>query len=535
MLEDQLDKKVQIMNSPFKGILHTNTVPSDEDLQRIHDLLKEPRKEAAALSVEIERLRALIHQLIQKRDDLEGFIHAHEALTSPARRLPADIIAEIFTACMPSNRNAIMSTAEAPLLLCRVCRAWRDVALSTPRLWASLHIVAHSDHGETGPDSKLRKVIKAIDSWLSRSGVLPLSISLVRSWTAKEVDFRPFLETLVPYSSRWNRIRFELETSFSFEPMGALSPSDVPSLEVASIDGFETLDEEVDWRTVSFLGTPSLRSLLLRHMASSFLAFPVPWNQLRHLSFGEKLTAAQALEMLRQCPNLETCFLNLNNSLVSASGLHPVRMDHLRRLCLSFLYLGRGAPRTDLLEYLDVPNLKCLEYAADDVAEFSLKSLLTTLKCLECLRLRIENEHATESVIGCLRLVPTLRELAFCYDTALGKDFWTSMTPTVDDKPIVCPQLQIMKFRWFTVTSDNEVLEFIQARNGSHSSNIARLSKVHMQFNRRREIDIVSALQPNIVEGLDFSMHYGYSPSEDRESHTIGGEVSSQWWASDDY
>ncbi|KAF7376131.1 hypothetical protein MSAN_00028000 [Mycena sanguinolenta] len=485
------------MDSPFKDILYTNT--------QIHELLEEPRKEAAALSAEIERLRALIHQLIQKRDNLEGFIHAHEALVSPVRRLPADIMAEIFAACMPPDRNAIMSAAEAPLLLCRVCRAWRDVALSTPRLWASLHTVAHGNIRADGPDSKLQKVVKAIDSWLSRSGVLPLSISLVRSWTSKEVDFHPFLETLIRYSSRWRRIRFELEPSSSFEPLGALSPSDVPMLEIVSMDGFQTSNEEADGRAVSFLGTASLRSLFFRHMATSFFTFPLPWNQLRHLSFEDEinppgLAVAQALEMLRQCSNLETCFL-----ILTGLGRYSV-------LGISFnplMYLRRGGSTAHFLKYLDVPNLKSLEYAAEDVADFSFTSLLASLKCLECLRLRIEDEHDIESIVGCLRLVPTLQELTICYDTALGEDFWTSMTPTADNQDTI-------------------------ARNGSQSQDIARLSKVHVQFNRRREIDIVSALRPDVAEGLDFSLNYGYVPSEDNEVHTIDGEVLSQWWSNDD-
>ncbi|KAJ6499315.1 hypothetical protein C8R45DRAFT_864802 [Mycena sanguinolenta] len=532
------------MDSPFKGILHTNTVPSDEDFQRIHGLLKEPRMEAAALSAEIERLRTLIHRLIEKRDNLEGFIHAHEALISPVRRLPADIMSEIFTACIPANRNAIMSAAEAPLLLCRVCQSWRSVALSTPRLWASLHIVAHGNVREAGPDSKLQKVIKAIHSWLSRAGVLPLSISLVRSWTSKEVDFRPFLETLISYSSRWKRIRFELETSSSFYPLVTLSPSDVPMLEIVSMDGFKTSDEETDDRMMSFLGSASLRTLFFRHMASSFFTFPLPWNQLRHLSLEDEinppqLTLAQALEMLRQCPNLETCFLTLtglDDTSLSTGGHHSVRMDRLRRLCISLMYVRRGASTTDFLNHLDVPNLKSLEYAAEDVAGFSFTSFLASLKCLECLRLRIENEDDSESVVGCLRLVPTLQELTICYDTALGEDFWTSMTPTADDEDsIICPQLRIAKFRRFTLASDNEILEFIQARNGSQSQDIARLSKVHVEFNRRREMDILSALPSNVAEGLDFSLDYGYVPSEDNEAHTIGGEVPSQWWAKDEH
>ncbi|KAJ6561860.1 hypothetical protein B0H19DRAFT_894253, partial [Mycena capillaripes] len=127
------------MDSPFKEILHTNTIPSDTDCQRIRELLVGPQKEVAELTAKIECLQDLISQLSKKRDQLNDFITPHLALISPTRRLPADVVAEVFAACLPADRNAIMSSAEAPLLLCHVCRAWRTLALSTPRLWASLH------------------------------------------------------------------------------------------------------------------------------------------------------------------------------------------------------------------------------------------------------------------------------------------------------------------------------------------------------------------------------------------------------------
>ncbi|KAJ7796751.1 hypothetical protein B0H14DRAFT_2390361, partial [Mycena olivaceomarginata] len=59
----------------------------------------------------------------------------------PARRPPDDMVAEIFTASLPYDRNATISGTEAPLLFCHICRVWRHLALSTPCLWAFLHIV----------------------------------------------------------------------------------------------------------------------------------------------------------------------------------------------------------------------------------------------------------------------------------------------------------------------------------------------------------------------------------------------------------
>ncbi|KAJ6612875.1 hypothetical protein B0H10DRAFT_1806689 [Mycena sp. CBHHK59/15] len=119
------------MDSPFKDILHTNAIPSDIYCQRIRALLVGPRKEAVGLTQEIRRIQAMLDDLTQKRDHLANFIDTHLAVVSPFHRLPDDVVQEIFKASLPS-KYAVMCGAESPLLLCRICRLWRHLTLTTP-------------------------------------------------------------------------------------------------------------------------------------------------------------------------------------------------------------------------------------------------------------------------------------------------------------------------------------------------------------------------------------------------------------------
>ncbi|KAJ7685693.1 hypothetical protein DFH06DRAFT_49024 [Mycena polygramma] len=54
-------------------------------------------------------------------------------------RIPPEILAEIFMHCLPP-RTSRPNVVRAPLLLCGICRRWRDIALFTPALWSSLGI-----------------------------------------------------------------------------------------------------------------------------------------------------------------------------------------------------------------------------------------------------------------------------------------------------------------------------------------------------------------------------------------------------------
>ncbi|KAJ7210575.1 hypothetical protein B0H12DRAFT_1157464, partial [Mycena haematopus] len=55
----------------------------------------------------------------------------------PILTIPVEITSEIFLHCLPAVDAAQPSTKLAPLLLGRVCRIWRDITYTNPRLWAA--------------------------------------------------------------------------------------------------------------------------------------------------------------------------------------------------------------------------------------------------------------------------------------------------------------------------------------------------------------------------------------------------------------
>ncbi|KAJ7094360.1 hypothetical protein C8R44DRAFT_384646 [Mycena epipterygia] len=101
-----------------------------------------------------------------------------DGVVYPVLTLPHEITSEIFLQCLPpvseymlGGTTEIFNVSVAPLLLIKVCQAWRSIAVATPRLWAHLHL----DLEGLSNDPDLEKVIAV---WFSRAGSCPLSFSI---------------------------------------------------------------------------------------------------------------------------------------------------------------------------------------------------------------------------------------------------------------------------------------------------------------------------------------------------------------------
>ena len=124
-----------ITESPFAHLFGTNGIPSDDEASRISKLISKPVEELRGLNDEITRLLSRLDELRLKRDGIQAYVDAHRGLLTPVRRLPPDLLREIFVRCLPADRNPTRSVSEAPLLLpIRV-----SSVLSSSRVIRSLH------------------------------------------------------------------------------------------------------------------------------------------------------------------------------------------------------------------------------------------------------------------------------------------------------------------------------------------------------------------------------------------------------------
>ncbi|KAK7031033.1 hypothetical protein VNI00_013823 [Paramarasmius palmivorus] len=335
--------------SPFHHVLQSNYAPSQEELKEIEALISEPEKQVQLLNEKISQLQA-------ERNRLQKFIDNHRALLSPARRLPRDIIAEVFLHCLPVDQLPTCDASEAPLVLTTVCRSWREIAITTPRLWRAIHFIL-PPHYEYTINDKVRELFhlrkEGLQLWLSRTGSVPLTISCYglplesKPWTIREAltaMYTEYLEILSQYSARWKTLYLSNIPRELLSPFQVLKANDVPLLSALSLEanGFEfgrhwtPVSGDLEHPLHNITRTSSLRVLsLLREWADTF-TFPICWSNLTelHLCPGSNngtvfpdMNAVEIVQRLGQtCRSLRKCKLDLFIS--DFRGLSSVHCRH---------------------------------------------------------------------------------------------------------------------------------------------------------------------------------------------------------------
>lgn len=524
------------MESRFSNLLSTNYIPSKHEIDEIHNLLTDPINQLTQLDTEIARLQNIIDQLSLKRTQLHIDVVNHKALTTPMRRIPQELLQEIFIHCLPTHHNAIMSSREAPLLLGLVCSQWRSVSRSTPRLWSSIHVAVSGDPpwNDRGPvkiDEK-NQHMEAIQAWLSLSGGLPLSISFFHAHSSSEyaeLYTETLISTLLQFSHRWINVCFF--TSRFSPALSSISIEAVPLLETFSFH----VSSHSKIGASDIFRAPQLRKISSSHWR--MIPEDMDWSHVTSLSLEargyvhERLTPVGALGILRNCPNLVHCRLEFPwNTSYFITG------DVVTLPLLETLTVKKGPSFLNLFfEQLRLPALIKLEFSSaplirdGDIVvpeDPSIYALLPRLDCLRELTLSAFGMQP-QALVKCLQYVPYITRLSILVPSPL---YWhvtwpspnaplhtfndevvsllTPLTPTNDEPLLLCPRLKVLECNPGGV-SDKVLLAFIQQRTSrALIQNVQRLERVEINFRRQKEVDILSILPPEVLAETQITLGY---------------------------
>ncbi|KAF7373588.1 hypothetical protein MSAN_00569200 [Mycena sanguinolenta] len=288
------------------------------------------------------------------------------------RRIPHDVLLEIFCACLPSEHNAVIDPAEAPLILGRICKHWRSVAYSAPILWSTLHIPSPNyDYTPSKIRSKLETIV---EEWLKRSATCPLSVSFFGNGNQSHpLDKHPLVLLLCTFSQRLRHLTLTADPEL-IRPLLQLGSNDLPVL--------ESLVVECTARVTDFPNS-AFNLSTLKNVAICMAApvdprlLPLAWGQLTKLRLecgplrtaeGRKggLDLGGAFSVLRKCPVLVHCEFRVTvtsrfpDSILDTS---PVTLPHLQTLTLKGRMLFEK-----WTSFLVAPNLRSLQAQSDQLS-----------------------------------------------------------------------------------------------------------------------------------------------------------------------
>ncbi|TEB31694.1 hypothetical protein FA13DRAFT_1732578 [Coprinellus micaceus] len=268
--------------APLRQHFGTNYAPSRRELVEIESFLPSSRRRLQELSNTIDELKA---QQSAWRETIDSL----DALCSPTRQLPLDILHEIFYRCLPTNHLPTLDNTEAPLLLARVSRSWRTLVQDMPRLWSRVHIVV-----PMGSEEHVGFHCNRVERWLACTKSVPLTISL---WSENpcpgEMEmFQPFFVPILAHSYHIHTLSIDVADAV-LEAFRAPFPTTI------SANAWPLLHEVVLARALTFIHVygvnvttpwslpvwmaPNLKHISWNSVSGNLLKLKTNWAQLESI------------------------------------------------------------------------------------------------------------------------------------------------------------------------------------------------------------------------------------------------------------
>ncbi|KAJ7771654.1 hypothetical protein B0H16DRAFT_1771622 [Mycena metata] len=450
-----------LIPSPFHSIVTCEVFPSPSEISAIREFTRDVETEIVQKKYAIDRLLCEVAELRRRAEQ-------HKSIIALIRRVPAEILAEIFLqlAAIEAEIDGSStyytrdgelfqrqymvrpSSRRAPLIFGGVSRGWRSVSLSTPRLWNSISLDCHSSN-------KIRVNVLFGDLWLKRAGSLPLSIRIYRDEIIPAPDsntlheIQDLLRMILSYANLWRFLDFDTLPPASCDILNCMLDS-APLLESIRVSHGRRYTTSGPTPWAGLRKAPKLTQLC-------FDAFPPVeitmgrgvflWSQLTHISLGN-ISAQDCIQILNRAPVAVACRFIIAKNSSSSSDLRPIIHSTLRALDVE-LY---GDPSL-LWSLFDCPILSSLSVFTENLDLGMSQNFFQGLphfikrcgKTIEEFAMR-GSSFDDRQFLACLADMPQLRHLDITEDemaqfTAL---VWESLTWATDKglPPPLIPKLE---------------------------------------------------------------------------------------------
>ncbi|KAF7327426.1 ABC protein [Mycena kentingensis (nom. inval.)] len=465
----------------------SNEPPLESELNPIRQVIVQTHARLAAVNAELEALAARQQLLNEEKDALNAGLYLLSSAASLLRRIPPELLAEIFEWALPRQYTRPLYEAfdlnNSPWMFTHVCRHWRSVSLSTPSLWWYLNISFGTDATYPTYPLPLLERHMTLANRLRRLLFCSNLPSAGSTWTSAWCPaLFPLLDDLRGRIPALRKLWIEWEDD--------VTPPDLT---------FPTCFREA----------PRLVDVGVRH-ASRYPEVLVPFSQLTRYTLHQS-TQAQ-IAMLRSAPHLVEARITIEpdlRGLFRHSGTSKIVLPALRRLYVSDI---------EILDIIHAPVLTDFGYepngaplASSDLARI----IAATQPSLR--RFCLYGEPTSTTAIQILQKFPSIEELRVIWNGALVPQRWKEadtlitvllLSTYIDTgTPAIAPNLYMLSLGWESEpASDAE--PFVPILRGRWKAGGSTIKRVELSTCSSTAIDpvVLNALKELQEERVDVAV-----------------------------
>ncbi|KAJ6503762.1 hypothetical protein C8R45DRAFT_973667 [Mycena sanguinolenta] len=324
----------------ISDLLTTNEPPQEPELLVLRPVTQKTAARLASLDAEISHLKDQLRQLQEERAALGKYHAQNTTILSPLRRMPDEILEEIFFWSLSSSR--LLDVEDSPWALTHVSHRWRAIAISKSSLWS--HIYLDFSIEMEYPWAMVRTQIQ-------RARTLNISF-----YGSRDRDSHPqvdLLRLLLECSFVWEELRLQLTPALI--PLLSAFRGRLPLLRKAFIR-WDDPEGEADIDSLDFFTfSPSLADITV-YCQHHFVPTLLPMHyQLTRYDF--EAPWATHYELLKSLPNLQEMRImrRFDRGVPWPQAHEPIHLVHLRKMHVSHV---------QCLDYLGAPVLQSISFGS---------------------------------------------------------------------------------------------------------------------------------------------------------------------------
>jgi hypothetical protein len=459
--------KISSVDSPQLESMARSVVYETE--QRIADLQ------------EIKRQSLETHQLILRRlEEYHSYAFYHESLLAPIRHFPPELLSEIFIISVTDSASDRFSSASRLSTLRKVCRRWRDIAHTTPRLWnRPPHISARS---------LLDADPSCLQIYFTLARDLPLSIDVYIDRSC--VTGTPMLKTLITHSEQIGELKVHCEWR-ELRLLSGMSSRlrNLRTLELTTTNSIEDVD------TAIFSIAPQLRDVCFMPSMPGYQLsrLGLPWTQLKTVTFNWP-DLDYAWMVLSKAPHMEMCtFIQVSNVYIQVANIgNPrgiVRHTGLKGLSLKKDPCGEHTVFPALLfDNLVLPNLNSLLVQLNQLTIDPIIALIARSGC-RLIKLALNTPLIKGSLMALLVETPSLThlEVHFLWPTDISG---LTIDKNSKNEPIA-PHLRVIHVRNPALMNERSVCLSLNTLIRSRVDSLQSIQDIRLDFNDRYHASLI--------------------------------------------